>query len=182
MAMLDNYDQHVQQYGPPSNHPYADRNDPGAGGCPLLGNQCPVKADLATSYNDDFGFPDYPVYMKEYIAKSKLLTMEDIERRKMEDEMEYGDYNGPPIPAPSTSSQNDSSNVGHMGVGMMSAIQNSVKKESNDSGPPPARPAMGGLMTELQNKANSDNDKHPPESPTKKKRGLLAAITGRGRK
>jgi hypothetical protein len=111
--------------------------------------------------------------------------MEDIERRKMEDEMEYGGYEGAAAPVPSSSSQDPVPAVDHMGIGMMSAIQNAPKKESissTDSGPPPARPPMGGLMAELQNKASSNKDKAPPESPTKKKRGLLAAITGRGRK
>jgi hypothetical protein len=211
---LEKFDKHVQQYGPPGNHPYAKRNDPSGGGCPWLGNQCPVKADLATDYSDDFGFPDYAVYMHEAVAKSNLLSMEDIERRKQEDEMEYGGYSAP-APAPASTIHDSSSggpSLGHMGVGLMAAIQKAPKTEStvssDSSAPPaarppmggllaelgkkkpkdeaddgpPARPPMGGLMAELQNKANSNKDKPPPESPTKKKRGLLAAITGRGRK
>ncbi|KAL3910288.1 MAG: hypothetical protein SGILL_007750, partial [Bacillariaceae sp.] len=181
------YEQHVQQYGPADNHPYAKRNDPSAGGCPLLGNQCPVKADLATDYSGDYGFPDYGVYMKENIAKSKLLTMEDIERRKQEDEMEYGDYSGgPPVPVPAASNSQDSGpQVGHMGVGLMTAIQKTPEPESNgsaDSSFQPTRPPMGGLLAEIGKKKPKVEPETESGSPTKKKRGLLAAITGRGRK
>jgi hypothetical protein len=177
--MLEKYDQHVEQYGPASHHPYASRNDPGAGGCPLLGNQCPVKADLATDYNDDYGFPDCAVYMKENIAKSKLLTMEDIERRKMEDEMEYGGYEGAAAPVPSSSSQDPVPAVGHMGIGMMSAIHNAPKKESissTDSGPPPARP-KGGLMAELGEKT-AKNEAEDSNVPAKRPLigGLMAEL------
>jgi hypothetical protein len=177
--MLEKYDQHVEQYGPASHHPYASRNDPGAGGCPLLGNQCPVKADLASDYNDDYGFPDCAVYMKENIAKSKLLTMEDIERRKMEDEMEYGGYEGAAAPVPSSSSQDPVPAVGHMGIGMMSAIHNAPKKESissTDSGPPPARP-KGGLMAELGEKT-AKNEAEDSNVPAKRPLigGLMAEL------
>ncbi|KAG7372219.1 hypothetical protein IV203_018362 [Nitzschia inconspicua] len=85
--VLEKYEHHVQKYGPSHNHPYAERNNPSGGGCPLLGNQCPVKADLVTDYNDDYGFPDYPIYMKETVAKSNLMTMEELERRRQEGEL-----------------------------------------------------------------------------------------------
>ena len=39
------YRQHVDQYGPPSNHT----------GCPLRGNQCPIKADAVMDYSGDYG-------------------------------------------------------------------------------------------------------------------------------
>lgn len=56
------YKKHVAEYGPPGNHPYAKRNDPGGGGCPLLGNQCPVKADSVISYEEDYGYTAEAVY------------------------------------------------------------------------------------------------------------------------
>ncbi|KAL7579868.1 hypothetical protein ACA910_004879 [Epithemia clementina (nom. ined.)] len=40
------YDRHVQQYGPPENHQ----------GCPLLGKQCPIKADKIIDYDGDYGW------------------------------------------------------------------------------------------------------------------------------
>ena len=88
--MIEHYDKHTETYGPPENHPYKKRNDPPDGaGCPLLGNQCPVKADLSIYYNDDYGFPDQAEYEKQSVAKSNLLTMDDIDKRKREDEAYY---------------------------------------------------------------------------------------------
>jgi len=55
--MLNAYSKCVEKYGPPPNHQYAKRNDPGGGGCPLLGNQCPIKADAAINYDEDYGYP-----------------------------------------------------------------------------------------------------------------------------
>ncbi|KAG7372240.1 hypothetical protein IV203_018383 [Nitzschia inconspicua] len=182
--VLEKYEHHVQQYGPPHNHPYAERNNPSGGGCPLLGNQCPVKADLVTDYNDDYGFPDYPIYMKETVAKSNLMTMEELERRRQEDEMEHGGYNSAPASAPvAKNSSSDGTPVGHMAIGMMSAIQKPpVKEESSNDNPSVPRPPMGGLMAEIQTKGAAKQECVSVESPTKKKKlGLLAAITGRGR-
>ena len=63
---------HVEQYGPPGNHPYQSRKDPGAGGCPLLGNQCPLKADNVVDYSDDFGYtPEAEFETNEEAAKSE---------------------------------------------------------------------------------------------------------------
>jgi hypothetical protein len=176
---LDKFDCHVEQYGPPENHPYAKRNDPSAGGCPLLGNQCPVRADLATDYNGDYGFPDYALYMKDTVAKSNLLSMEDIERRRHEDEMEYGGHSSLPATA-SASSQGDSSGgppIGHMGAGMLAAIQCAPSKAPDDAGTSgPPRPPMGGLLAELsKKKANSDDggSSGPPRPPIG---GLLAEL------
>ncbi|KAL3914209.1 MAG: hypothetical protein SGILL_006194 [Bacillariaceae sp.] len=158
--VLGKYEQHVQQYGPPDNHPYAKRNDPTSGGCPLLGNQCPVKADLATDYSGDYGFPNYGVYMKENIAKSKLLTMEDIERRKQEDEMEYGDRGGgPPVPAPAAPNSQDDCPLGHMGVGAMAAVQKTHKPQSTGSSDScsslPTKPATGDWLSQIKRKSSS---------------------------
>jgi hypothetical protein len=77
---VEKYTKHVEQYGPPGNHPYAKRNDP-SGGCPLLGNQCPVKADNV-DYSGDYGYPDSPEYTKNEIQKHNLLSVEDIRARK----------------------------------------------------------------------------------------------------
>jgi hypothetical protein len=55
---VDSWQRHVDKYGPPGNHPYATRDNPTAG-CPLLGKQCPLKADKIVDYDDDYGFPEY---------------------------------------------------------------------------------------------------------------------------
>lgn len=87
--MLEKYDKHVGQYGPPGNHPYVKRNDSDGGGCPLIGNQCPVKADLVTDYNSDYGFPDHAEYEQQAVAKSNLLSMEELEKRRRENDFGY---------------------------------------------------------------------------------------------
>jgi hypothetical protein len=95
---LDKYQTHVDQYGPPGNHPYAKRNDP-TGGCPLLGNQCPVKADSLVDYDDvDYGFPSGAEYDVAEVQKSNLLTVEDLQARQKEDqyEEEATSKSGPP--------------------------------------------------------------------------------------
>eukprot|EP00980_Cylindrotheca_fusiformis_P005215 scaffold1118_cov135-Cylindrotheca_fusiformis.AAC.13 len=88
--LVDKYDEHVEKYGPPDNHPYAKHSDPTVVGCPLLGNQCPVKADLAVDYSGDYGFPEDAEYRTDAVAKSNLVTMEDINKRREEDEAEEG--------------------------------------------------------------------------------------------
>jgi len=84
--MLEKYDKHVETYGPSENHPYRKRNDPSGTGCALLGNQCPIKADQTMDYNDDYGFPDHAEYEKQSVAKSNLPTMDELEKRKRENE------------------------------------------------------------------------------------------------
>ena len=51
-----------------------------------------------------------------------------------------------------------------------------VDADSGSSAPP--KPAMGGLLAEIQKKG-STNDDAPDSAQTTKKRGLLAALTGR---
>ncbi|RHY25411.1 hypothetical protein DYB32_008328 [Aphanomyces invadans] len=68
------YNRHVAQYGPPGNHPYATRDDPGVG-CPMIGKQCPLKADAAPAYNIDLGFPEGPVYQQVNVT---LSTPDDV--------------------------------------------------------------------------------------------------------
>jgi hypothetical protein len=182
--VLENYEHHVHHYGPPGNHPYAARSDPTSGGCPLLGNLCPVKADLVTDYHDDYGFPDYSVYMKENVARSNLMTMEELERRRREDEMEYCGHGCPPVPSPAANNGvYEESTFGHMGVGLISAVQVSSKNEalSTNSSTAP-KPALEGLMAEMHDKGAATKVT-APDSPSKRmKLGMLAAITGRGQK
>ena len=46
----------------------------------------------------------------------------------------------------------------------------------------PKRPAMGGLLADIQSKATESSSDATPQSPKKRMGGLLAAITGRGKK
>jgi len=84
--MLVKYDKDVEQYGPPGNHSYRKRNDCDGVGCPLIGNQCPVKADLATDYSGDYGFPENAEYEQQIVAKSNLMSMEELKKRRLEDD------------------------------------------------------------------------------------------------
>lgn len=86
--LVDRYDEHVEKYGPPDNHPYTKRGDT-SGGCPLLGNQCPIKADQSADYSEDYGYPEEAEYRTDSVAKSNLLTMEDIKKRREEDDAEF---------------------------------------------------------------------------------------------
>lgn len=65
---VDSWQRHVDQYGPPRNHPYAARENHHTG-CPLLGMQCPLKADTMLNYDGDYGYPEGPVYFKSEIKK-----------------------------------------------------------------------------------------------------------------
>ncbi|CAB9496078.1 expressed unknown protein [Seminavis robusta] len=58
------YNRHLTQYGPPNDHPYATRENPSAG-CPLIGKQCPVRADKAMDYSGDYGWTEEAEY-EEY--------------------------------------------------------------------------------------------------------------------
>jgi hypothetical protein len=66
---LASYLRHVEQYGPPGKHPYATRDNPGVG-CPLLGKQCPIKADLVIDYNNDYGYTDADEYEVSEVRKA----------------------------------------------------------------------------------------------------------------
>ncbi|OQR81096.1 hypothetical protein THRCLA_11881 [Thraustotheca clavata] len=68
-TVVNSYNRHIAQYGPPGNHPYATRDNPDMG-CPLIGKQCPLKADAAPAYNMDFGYPIEDVYVESTVAKS----------------------------------------------------------------------------------------------------------------
>ncbi|CEG41836.1 hypothetical protein L917_07581 [Plasmopara halstedii] len=67
-TVVNSYNKHVKQYGPEDNHPYATRDDPDIG-CPMLGKQCPIKANRAPAYDQDLGHPDGDVYMESTVQK-----------------------------------------------------------------------------------------------------------------
>jgi len=58
----------------------------GADGNPSMGNRCLVKADRAIDYSGDYGFPEDAEFKVDSVAKSNLLTMEDIKKRKQEED------------------------------------------------------------------------------------------------
>jgi len=63
------YQRHVEQYGPPGNHPYATRDNPNSG-CPLIGKQCPIKADLMSDYSGDYGYTEKDEYEVSEVRKA----------------------------------------------------------------------------------------------------------------
>jgi hypothetical protein len=65
------YQRHIEKYGPPENHPYATRDNPNEG-CPLIGKQCPVKADRNPDYTGDYGWTDKPEYEASQVTKSDV--------------------------------------------------------------------------------------------------------------
>jgi hypothetical protein len=68
---VDSWQRHVAEYGPPGNHPYATRGNP-HGGCPLLGKQCPLRADKQVDYDGDYGHPVDAQYFKAEVRKSDV--------------------------------------------------------------------------------------------------------------
>jgi len=66
---LDSYQRHVASYGPPGNHPYATRDNPNEG-CPLLGKQCPLKADKLIDYDNDYGYTDNAEFEESNVRKA----------------------------------------------------------------------------------------------------------------
>ena len=77
---VDSWQRHVNQYGPPGNHPYATRDKPNVG-CPLLGKQCPLKADKLIDYDGDYGFPEGAQYFKTEVKKSNV---DNVSKAKQE--------------------------------------------------------------------------------------------------
>jgi hypothetical protein len=63
------YQRHVDQYGPPGSHPYATRENPDTG-CPLIGKQCPLKADKVIDYDGDYGFTEEDEYEHSDVRKA----------------------------------------------------------------------------------------------------------------
>ncbi|KAG7355482.1 hypothetical protein IV203_000168 [Nitzschia inconspicua] len=68
---LESWQRHVDQYGPPGNHPYATKENPNCG-CPLIGKQCPIIADNLFDYSGDYGFPQEGLFHKSDITKSEV--------------------------------------------------------------------------------------------------------------
>jgi hypothetical protein len=66
---LASWQRHVDQYGPPGAHPYATRANPNEG-CPLIGKQCPLKADKLMDYDGDYGFTADAVYEVSEVRKA----------------------------------------------------------------------------------------------------------------
>jgi hypothetical protein len=56
---LASYQRHVDQYGPPENH-----------SCTLIGNQCPVRANMVINYKGDYGYTEEAAYFKSGVQKS----------------------------------------------------------------------------------------------------------------
>jgi hypothetical protein len=54
------YQRHVDQYGPPENHV----------GCPLIGKQCPIKADKVIDYDGDYGWTPEAEYEVSQVTKA----------------------------------------------------------------------------------------------------------------
>lgn len=54
------YQRHVEQYGPPENHV----------GCPLIGKQCPIKADRMMDYDGDYGWTPEAEYEVSQVTKA----------------------------------------------------------------------------------------------------------------
>ena len=69
---VDAWQRHIDQYGPPDNHPYITSKDHPKDGCPLIGKQCPLKADKIIDYDGDYGFPEDAVYLKTDVKKSEV--------------------------------------------------------------------------------------------------------------
>jgi hypothetical protein len=89
VELLDHYEAHVEQYGPPQSHlPPAKtltQSCRGASGvlagvtkCPMIGNQCPCRANLVLDYSGDYGFPIDDIYSTTTVQKSNLLSVEDL--------------------------------------------------------------------------------------------------------
>ncbi|CAK5177100.1 unnamed protein product [Aphanomyces euteiches] len=68
--VVASYNRHVAQYGPRGQHPYLTRGDESGVGCPLIGKQCPLKADAAPAYTLDLGYPEEDVYVESKVQKA----------------------------------------------------------------------------------------------------------------
>ena len=65
------YQRHVEKYGPPENHPYATRENPNAG-CPLIGKQCPIRADKVIDYDGDYGWTEEAEFEVSEVRKADV--------------------------------------------------------------------------------------------------------------
>jgi hypothetical protein len=80
---VDAWQRHIDMYGPPDNHPYATRENPHSG-CPLIGKQCPLKADKVVDYAGDYGFPEGPEYFKTHVTKSEVDNVAKAKQEALE--------------------------------------------------------------------------------------------------
>lgn len=81
---LASYQRHVAQYGPPGAHPYATRANPNEG-CPLIGKQCPLKADKLIDYDGDYGWTSDDEYE---VSEVKKADVEDSGAKAMAEALE----------------------------------------------------------------------------------------------
>ena len=73
---LASYKRHVEQYGPLWNHQ----------GCPLIGKQCPLRADKTIDYSqENYGWPEGPVYEVSEVRKA---AADDPGAKAMQEAME----------------------------------------------------------------------------------------------
>ena len=71
-SVVNAYNRHVEEYGPVGNHPYLERGMnvlECEQGCPLVGKQCPLKADAVPCYVD-LGYPAEAQYQASNVQKS----------------------------------------------------------------------------------------------------------------
>ncbi|OEU07346.1 hypothetical protein FRACYDRAFT_251151 [Fragilariopsis cylindrus CCMP1102] len=59
---LNAYQRHIDRYGP---HAGGEGGRGEGGGCPLLGKQCPIKADKLVDYSGDYGYPEESVHFQQ---------------------------------------------------------------------------------------------------------------------
>jgi hypothetical protein len=162
--LVEIYQSHVDQYGPPDNHPYAKRNDPNGRGCPLLGNQCPVKADLAIDYNDDYGFPEGADYNTETVKKSNLLSWDDLERRKKE-------------------SDDECRKVDSHASGKSTNFLSGISTRNDDEGRTAPARTPSGIMSAVSAISNGGETRSAvPATKPRARRGGLLAVLGSGKK
>ena len=87
---LAQYEYHVEQYGPPGCHPYVTRGDPNGGGCPLVGRQCPIRANMNPSYDSDYGYPEGGVYVASTITKAPEAEDQGARAQRESEELVKG--------------------------------------------------------------------------------------------
>jgi hypothetical protein len=73
------YERHIDMYGPPGNHPYAISL--GIKGCPMIGKQCLLRADIIMDYSGNYGYPEDSVYFKQTNDDPSQSNSESGEKR-----------------------------------------------------------------------------------------------------
>lgn len=72
------YERHIDTYGLPGNHPYVTLS--GSKGCPMIGKQCPLRADKMMDYSGDYGYPEDSMYFKQTNVDSSQSNSESDEK------------------------------------------------------------------------------------------------------